>query len=130
MNGKHHFQLSFYILTISFLIAFYENTDMKLFEQFGFYFLLITIYLNPDSDTKSTSSNNLGIFRYIFLPLKHRGISHSPVLWLIVSGVLVYYGYVAEGLGVLVSSYTHIFSDWVYSGVKNNFVIKFVRKVF
>jgi len=119
MNGKHHFSFSLYTLIALFavLIHFIHYSIIPL-ERCGFCFLVVTIYTNPDADTPSKPSNNLGIFKYLFLPLEHRGVSHNPVAWASLGLVAGYFGYVPEGIGLFTAAMSHIVTDWISTGVK------------
>lgn len=119
MNGKHHFSFNLYVLLILFAILWhYLHYSIIYLERCGFWFLVVTLYTNPDSDTPSKPSNNLGIFKYIFLPLEHRGISHNPFAWCVIGFVFGYLGYVPEGIGLFAAAMSHIITDWLSTGVK------------
>lgn len=128
MNGKHHFSFSLYaLLGLFFILHHYKHYPLTLLERCGFWFLVVTIYTNPDADTPSKPSNNLGIFKYIFLPMKHRGISHNPVAWCALGVVFGYFGFVPEGVGLCAAAFVHIGTDWISTGTKK-IVPKWVQK--
>jgi uncharacterized metal-binding protein len=119
MNGKHHFSFSLYLfLFLIALLHFKAGYGRTQIEEFGFWYLLVIIYLNPDADTYSFISNNLGIFKYIFLPLHHRTISHSLIAWGFVGVVFVYAGWSSEAIGLVSASYVHIVPDRIGTGCK------------
>lgn len=116
MNGKNHFTFSLYTAIILFLALWYYNNYSGIqIERCGFWFFSVVLYLNPDSDTPSKPSNNLGIFKYLFLPLKHRGISHNPFFWGCVGLVFGYLGFVPEAIGLFGSAMSHIVMDLISS---------------
>jgi uncharacterized metal-binding protein len=119
MKGKNHQIIGFYILIIlTVFIILLTNYSFRDIEGFALWFIIVTYFIGPDSDTQSLSSVNIGIFKYIFLPLKHRGVSHSPLLWIGVFSIFWYHGYEPEGLGGLVASVLHIVMDRM-SDIKN-----------
>jgi len=112
MNGKHHYSINLLFLIISlFVIWHYLHEGRYFINAFGFYFLIVTVYLNPDIDTKSKPSNNLGFLKYIFLPLRHRGISHNLFAWAVGSFLFGYFGFIPEGIGMFMAAFCHIFCD-------------------
>ena len=119
MKGKSHEMIGFYTLIIFTFLFFYLSLDTFLtWERLTLWFLIVTYFLNPDSDTQSSSAKHLGIFKYIFLPLKHRGISHSPLLWLGVFALCYYRGCVPEGIGALSAAVLHLVCDGLSTGFK------------
>jgi uncharacterized metal-binding protein len=119
MKGKHHQAFGFYILLIFlFLIYTLTNYSFRDAEGFALWFIIVTYFIGPDSDTQSLSSVNIGIFKYIFLPLKHRGISHNPLLWIGIFSIFWYHGYKPEGLGCLIAALLHIVMDYFSSEIK------------
>lgn len=141
MNGKHHFSFSLYALLILFAAIWHcLHYPLISLERCGFWFLVVTIYTNPDADTPSKPSNNLGIFKYIFLPLEHRGISHNPFAWALLGMAFGHFGYVPEGIGLFAAAVSHIVPDKIVTGIKEivpdpvkkicKFVYKQGKKVF
>lgn len=130
MNGKNHLKFSLYLLICLIIgLVSYKNYTIIPIERMGFWFLSITLYLNPDADTKSCISNNLGLFKYIFLPLPHRGISHSPILWSTIAITFGYFGYVPEAIGLFVPAMAHIGTDWISTEVKSFSPLKWIKNV-
>lgn len=119
MNGKHHFSFSLYTLIIlSTILWHYKHYSLISLERCGFWFLVVTIYLNPDADTQSRPSNNLGIFKYIFLPMEHRKTSHNPFAWAILGIIFGYFGYIPEAIGLVTAALSHIVPDKIVTGVR------------
>ena len=119
MNGKNHFKVSLYsAIILFFLLWYYRHYTLIPLERCGFWFFMVVLYLNPDSDTKSKISNNLGIFQYIFLPLKHRGLSHNPLFWGCLALIFWYAGLVPEAIGLFTAAMSHIGMDWISTGYK------------
>jgi len=133
MNGKHHFKISLYTAMITFFLLWhYRHYTLIPLERCGFWFFMVVLYLNPDSDTPSKISNNLGIFKYIFLPLKHRGMSHNPIFWGVLGLIFGYIGLVPEAIGLFTAAMSHIGMDWISTGYKRiipNWIEKRIEKV-
>jgi len=124
VKGKTHEKISVYVLILLFIgllyirFQFSDVDTTRALEGFGFWFLLITFVIGLDSDTHSLCSERLGIFKYIFLPLKHRGITHNPLLWIAVCVVFRHYGFFAEGIGAASAAFIHMACDLVSTGYK------------
>lgn len=134
MNGKNHFKFSLYTALILFsLLWHYKHYTLIPLERCGFWFFIVVLYLNPDSDTLSSPSNNLGIFKYLFLPLKHRGLSHNPFFWGCLALGFGYFELVPEAIGLFGAAMSHIGMDWaslVYKKIMPDWIEKRINKVF
>ena len=119
MKGKTHERISVYFLILILLgllyirVQFSDVDTTRALEGFGFWFLLVTFVTGLDADTHSLCSERLGIFKYIFLPLKHRGITHNPLLWIGICIVFRHYGFFAEGLGAACAAFLHMACDLI-----------------
>ena len=134
MNGKHHFKFSLYTALITFFLLWhYKHYTLIPLERCGFWFFMVVLYLNPDADIKSKPSDNLGIFKYMFLPLKHHGISHNPLAWGCLGLIFGYFGLVPEAIGLFTAAMSHIGMDWIstiYERIMPNWIKNGIEKVF
>ena len=87
-------------------------TPMLLWFLFGYYFS--TIFLTPDLDTECKAYSHMGVFKLFWLPfktaIKHRGITHKPIV-----GSLVILGYGLFCYFLIASAvayYLHIELEW------------------
>lgn len=137
-SGSFHEGFNLALLSISFFALlsaglFLEATllffvECILFWVHGYFH---TMYVNPDSDTKSNASKRLGkLGRVIDIMFPHRGLLHNPLFWVILYFLIGYkiyidYNYIIWWcLGGLEMIFSHLIVDGVSTRKR-----KFLRKV-
>jgi uncharacterized metal-binding protein len=137
-SGNFHEGFNLAILSISFfalLSAGFVLGAVFLFYAecvlFGLHGYFHTMYVNPDSDTKSNASKRMGkLGKLIDLIFPHRGLLHNPLFWVILYFLIGYeiyleYGYVMWWcLGGIEMILSHLIVDKISTGKK-----RFLRKV-
>lgn len=137
-SGNFHEGFNLALLSISFLILsgaglifsfmWFFFVECVLFWLHGYFH---TMYINPDSDTKSNASKRLGkLGRVIDIIFPHRGLLHNPAFWIILYFLIGYkiyieYNYIIWwATGGLEMIFSHLLVDEISTGKK-----RFWRKV-
>lgn len=131
MNG--HFHELFNTISLILIIYFFHNKfPTTLITVLSIAWILQTFYLNNDLDSrKSNSKKRIGIFKYLFIPFKHRGVFHKIRSWILLCIIIlaVILNKAPEMLniglfgciGLLGSSICHIVVDLISTKIKRVF---------
>lgn len=115
MKGINHERMSIFVLCLLISIFLYFHISIYEIATFLLFWVIGTLYLSPDLDARySRSKFRIGLFRYLFIFTKHRGLMHNPIFWIFICAIMGELGYWSAGLGIFGSAMVHIISDYVF----------------